>query len=758
MKKIIYLLSIILLLTINFYAQKNDAILVGHALFKGEHLPGVNIILKGTTIGCATDITGHYYLRNLPEGKFTLRVSSIGFKTIEQEVTLVKGQTTQADFDLEEDMIMTDNVVVSGNRLEVNKKDAPVVVGLISPKLYEQTNSLNLAEGLNFQSGLRVENNCQNCGFQQVRINGLEGPYTQILIDSRPIFSALSGVYGIEQIPANMIDRVEVVKGGGSALYGANAIGGTVNIITKEPVNNNYQVLSDYSLIDGKVPETNLFANTTLITDNYNAGIVLFGSYRNRKQFDADGDGFSELSKIDGHSLGFKSYYKPGINSKIELEYHNLKEFRRGGNKFDLQPHETDITEQTDHIINGGGLSYKYLTNSFNLNLYSSIQYVKRDSYYGAEEDPNAYGNTTDLSYVIGTQSSYELSNLIFAPSNIMAGVEYNYNSLHDVMAGYNRDLKQDVKVFGLFLQNEWKSDKFNFLVGTRFDKHNLIKNLIVSPRFTFLYKPSDVVQTRLAYSKGFRAPQAFDEDLHIMAVNGEVQLIRLADNLDTEKSNSYTASIDLYPKIGDIGLNFLVESFYTKLYNVFYLQAVGEDALGNQILERRNGSGAEVYGLSLEGKLAFNANINMQFGFTFQNSKYLEAQTWSEDEEVAPSREMPRTPNQYGYLTFNYTPFNRFNINLSGKYTGSMYIQHFAGYIEKDILKKTDTFFELNTKFSYAIPFTNENAVELSVGAQNLFNSYQKDFDKGVNRDAGYLYGPTRPRTIYFGIKISSL
>ncbi len=92
---------------------------------------------------------------------------------------------------------------------------------------------LRFADGLNFQPGVRVENNCQNCGFQQVRINGLEGPYTQILVDSRPIFSAQTGVYGLEQIPANMIERVEIMRGGGSALFGSSAIAGTINIITK---------------------------------------------------------------------------------------------------------------------------------------------------------------------------------------------------------------------------------------------------------------------------------------------------------------------------------------------------------------------------------------------------------------------------------------------------------------------------------------------------------------------------------------------
>ena len=125
---------------------------------------------------------------------------------------------------MEEESFMTDEVVVSANRNEVSRKAAPVVVNVMSAKLFEMVNSTDLAKTLNYQSGLRVENNCQNCGFPQVRINGLEGPYSQILINSRPIISALSGVYGLEQIPVNMIERVEVVRGGGSALFGANAV------------------------------------------------------------------------------------------------------------------------------------------------------------------------------------------------------------------------------------------------------------------------------------------------------------------------------------------------------------------------------------------------------------------------------------------------------------------------------------------------------------------------------------------------------
>lgn len=196
----------------NVTLNPSDANIIGHVIDRktGEHLSFINIFLEGTTIGTTTDATGHYYLKNLPEGKFKLTMKSLGYVTQTKEIRLKKGNTLEINFDAVEDAIALDGVVVSANRNETTRRMAPSLVNVLDTKTFETTHSPTLADGLNFQPGIRVENNCQNCGFQQVRINGLEGPYTQILVDSRPIFSALTGVYGLEQIPANMIERVEI--------------------------------------------------------------------------------------------------------------------------------------------------------------------------------------------------------------------------------------------------------------------------------------------------------------------------------------------------------------------------------------------------------------------------------------------------------------------------------------------------------------------------------------------------------------------
>lgn len=168
-------------------------------------------------MGTVTGDDGHFRLKDVPAGKYTLKVQLMGYASQTKTVVVSNEYTVDLHFVMEKEDIMMDEVVVSANRNETNRRVAPVVVNVMNSKLFETVNSTDLAKSLSYQSGLRVENNCQNCGFPQVRINGLEGPYSQLLINSRPVMSALSGVYGLEQIPVSMIERVEVVRGGGSA-------------------------------------------------------------------------------------------------------------------------------------------------------------------------------------------------------------------------------------------------------------------------------------------------------------------------------------------------------------------------------------------------------------------------------------------------------------------------------------------------------------------------------------------------------------
>jgi len=440
------------------------------------------------------------------------------------------------------------------------------------------------------------------------------------------------------------------------------------------------------------------------------------------------------------------------------MEYHTINEFRRGGNLLDEPPHETDITEQTEHNIHSGNIGYDFSSTNYKhkLSVYFSGQLIDRKSYYGAQRDLNAYGDTDDNTFVQGIQYHFVMDTLLFMPAQLTLGQEYNYNKMTDRMPGYDRLLNQKVNTKSLFLQNEWKNTNLSILLGGRLDKHNLIKDAIFSPRLNVRYSPTPFIGLRAGYSTGFRAPQAFDEDLHVTAVGGEVSIIRLAPDLKEERSNTVNFSADFYNAFGSVQTNLLIEGFYTHLKDVFLLEKIGKDDQDNLLLERRNGSGAVVKGINIEGKIVPNRSLRFQMGATFQKSTYDEPEVWSDNENIAPQRRMFRTPDQYGYFTANYSMKEKLNFSLSGIYTGSMLVQHFAGFIPEDTEVVTSSFFDLSFKIAYNFKPVSNTRLQLNAGVQNIFNSYQNDFDQGPLRDSGYIYGPSLPRTFFAGLKFS--
>ena len=758
MKRIFSALAAALCVVLSALAQETDTHIYGHVIDKatGEHLPYIVVMLKGTTIGVTTENTGHYMIRNIPEGSFTVEVSAIGYKTQTREIKVRRGRSYEVNFTLEEDFVQIDGVIVSATRSETTRRMSPTLVNVVGMDTYNKTNATTVAQGLVFQPGIRVENNCQNCGFQQVRINGLDGQYTQILIDSRPIFSSLAGVYGIEQLPANMVDRVEIMRGGGSALFGSSAIAGTINIITKEPVRNSSSISHTVTSIAG----SSAFHNTTdinasIVSEDNKLGLAVFGQNTSKDAWDANGDGFTELSKISGQTVGFRGYIKTGLYSKVTAEYHHLQEFRRGGDNLDLPPHEAMIAEQTEHGINTGGLKYDWFSKNqkHRLNAFVSMQHIDRESYYGAGQDPNAYGKTTDLTWVGGAQYVYKMGRCLFMPSDLTVGMEYNEDYLRDNMWGYDRVTDQTVRILSAYAQNEWKNERWGILLGGRLDKHSLMERLIFSPRANLRYNPSENINFRASYSYGFRAPQAFDEDLHIDNVGGTVSMIRLADDLRVEKSQSVSISADMYHRWGDWQGNFLVEGFFTDLADVFALKELGLNEEGILIKERHNESGARVFGGNLEGKIAWRNRFQMQLGVTVQKSEYKEARSWSDD--VAVTKKMFRTPDIHGYLTASYNPMKALTLALTGTYTGSMLIEHHAGMIAQNVTMTTPDFWDMGFKAAYDFKLYSSFSLQINAGVQNIFNSFQNDFDSGADRDSGYIYGPTLPRTFFFGVKL---
>ena len=741
------------------HEKKSDAHIAGHVLdaHTQEHLSFVNVQVEGTALGCLTDESGHFYLKNLPEGELTIVFSMMGYETEKRTVTLRRDTLIEMNVAIAETSFMIDNVVVTANKYETKQREVATIVNVISPLIIESTTSNSMADVLNFQTGLRVEETCSNCGVPQIRINGLEGQYTQILMDSRPIFSSLASVYGLEQLPAGMVDRIEVIRGGGSALYGANAIAGVVNIITKEPSRNSFNISNTSAFTQKGTYDINTNMNASVVSENQKAGLFLFGVQRNRQQYDRDDDGYSDIPHLNSTTVGFRSYFKTSDYSKITAEYHHTTEFRRGGYGIDsLQPHESPLTEQLKHNIDAATAKWDMYTadNKHFVSVYTSFQHIARDSYFGTNYNPNAYGKSTDIVSVTGAQYRFSYPCGIMN-ADLSAGAEYSYNQLRDQILGYDRNTLQRVHLGGGYVQNEWKNKQWSILVGGRLEQHSLLDKPVFSPRANIRYTPIEPIILRLSYASGYRAPQIYEEDLHVGAVGGEVSLISLADTLKPEYSHSISGSIDMYKRFGKWDLNLTLEGFFTQLNDVFTLVENGHDAQGNLLLTRTNASGARVAGMNIEAKVGFGHLLTFQAGYTYNHSRYIEPLQWSENPNIAPQRRMFRTPDHYGYFLCNIEPVEHFHIVTNGKVTGNMLVQHFAGYVPEDEEVTTPTFFEWDIKLCYDIPLYKHYTLEINAGVKNILDQFQSDLDKGMDRDAGFIYGPATPRTFFAGINL---
>ncbi|WP_035758353.1 TonB-dependent receptor [Hugenholtzia roseola] len=799
-----FVLSFFCVLSLSLQAQKA---IKGSVRAQNEPLPFATLQIVGTTIGTLTDTSGEFYLpiadslwQKWIEGKenivlkasfsgYTAQTRIFGYEDFRKQPIL------HQHFELKTLFEELQQVVVTGNRFEQAENESVVRVQLIDKATLRQVQACNLAEGLRFQSGVRLETNCQTCNYTQLRMNGLGGNYSQILIDNRPIFSALMGLYGLEQVSSQLVERIEIVRGGGSALYGANAIGGTVNVITKNPTEKSYEAGYTYQNIAGS-SEHQVEGAANWVSKTGETGFSLLFNGRERDFYDHNGDAFSELPFLQIANAGLKFFHQPADNKTIKASLHHLYEYRFGGqmqaqNRRDFNPIEAAQAEEREHSVWIASSEYQYNFNQNNtkLSLYWAAQHTNRAHFTGIEPDEPSeiatyrlqppYGTSQNQTQQIGFQLNHYSKKISvgkkdFGTHLLTTGAEFLYESIQDEIPAYRYLIDQNTQNVGFFLQSDWQlSEKFNLLSGLRLDRHNLVETPILSPRVAILYNFLPTFQGRVSWGKGFRAPQAFDSDLHIAFAGGGISRVQIAPDLAPEFSNSLSASLRYDKPLEKLIFGFTLEGFYTKLRNAFTLEGIGTDAFG-EIFEKRNGAGATVGGTTFEARFNYDKKLQVEAGFTLQNSLFSEPIAYIEG--LAPTRVFLRTPNEYGFFNLNFSPDKlaflglknlkkRLQISFNGVYTGRMQVAHFAGAPEQseDAYKTTPTFLELGCRMAYQFDLLgakkdlnkNKTTLELALGMKNIANAYQTDFDTGKNRDSNFIYGAAQPRTIFVSIKI---
>lgn len=723
---------------------------------------------QGSPIGDATIVNtqnNQTYTAN-PEGVFSLEnvcvsqklrliISAPGFKSLDTSFTLASsGKMVILVLHPISDK-MLEEVVVSGSREAMYRANVAQKIEVISGKMFRVAGAVTMGEGLCFSPGLRVETNCQTCNFTQLRMNGLAGDYSQILVNSRPLFTGLTGLYGLDQFPPSVIERIEVIRGGGSVLYGANAIAGTVNIITRKPVANETDIELTGRLVGGKATGYNLTAVSSLIGNGGKSGVTFNINARQQQPFDANNDGFSEIPKISGLNAGINAFKTWRERHELEIWTYAIAEERFGGDNLSGPPELTTQSEFRRQLTTMGGADYKYLQKDGNgsLRFYTSGQFTQRRHYTGINGE-DGWGNTRAGTFQLGGQWNRRWKHGRWRHA-FVSGAEAIADNTFDEIKAFNYLIDQQTRQIGIFIQDDLSiGERWKLSAGYRMNFHNFLETPVSTPRLSVQHLTPTGWNFRAGYAIGFKPPQAFEADMHIAFAGGGISRIVIDPALVSEKSQSWTASVTKTLSGEDYKWEWSMDGFYTKLANPFVLVENGLDSLGNLTLLRTNGPNAQVYGISLSARRVTTRGFEVDGGITMQRNFYDSAIVWSEEAESTAN--FLRTPNIYGYMLANVPLTKQLALNTTLTITGPMYVPHFGGApgVPDDRLVHTQSFFDWSLRMIWK--FKRLKGIQADVGVRNILNSYQSDFDTTKNRDSNFIYGPALPRTLQAGLRYS--
>ncbi len=638
--------------------------------------------------------------------------------------------------------VILDDVVVTGTRTEKLLSEVPVRTELVGRDQIDVSAARSVADAVEFTPGVRVNNACQNCGFATLSLLGLEGKYSQVLIDGLPSLSGLALVYGLEHIPAEMIHRIEIVKGGGSSVYGPGAVGGVVNIIPRDPQENTVRGYGRAEDMDGVTNWSSGF-HGSIVAEDWNSGLTFFGQADKLSPYDRNGDGFTEVARRDLTAFGVRALRYVGSRGHLTLDYGRVYEDRRGGDQLENPPFMSEIAEWVRTTRDAVTVSWQDRPGTvWDYRLSVSHADTRRDTYYGSGGDDGAYGSTRNPLWVLDGQVNHYLGN-----HTLSWGLQYQSDALEDEHPAYDRLIDERYENTGGFVQDDWLiAPPLALIVGLRLDKHSALSDPVVSPRAALKYTPATDVSIRGSVATGFLAPQVFDEDLHIEIAGGAAQVIRNADDLKEESSRSYTLGVEVTPALGDGFLLGEVNAFYTELEDAFALTDERDDPLTPEDeFYRINAGGADVYGVEVSTGY-MQGPFEGQVGVVLQQAEYDEPQDFDSTDFFYMSETS-------GVFRLYWRDPRTVDLFVGARYYGKMKVPHYAGYIAEDRLETTPSFLAIDVSLSRAIR-VGDDALTLGLGCKNITDDYQDDFDQGPDRDAGYVYGPRLPRTWYVSAK----
>ncbi len=635
-------------------AQAQTASLSGFVKFEdGQAAQFVNVYVQGTNIGSTTKKDGSFKLEKIPVGEQMVIASFIGFKKEVKKLVFEAGQFQKVIFKLNEETNLMNDVVVTGTMKEMSRSNSPVPVEVYTAKYFENNKSASVFEAMQNVNGVRPQLNCSVCNTGDIHINGLEGPYTMVLIDGMPIVSGLSTVYGLTGIPASLIERVEIVKGPASTLYGSEAVGGLINVITKKPIN---APLFSADLYGTSWGEMNLDIGAKYkINKKVNA---LFGlNYFNYDNpIDNNNDGFTDITLQDRISFFNKISVKREKNRAFNIGTRYVYEDRWGG----------AMKWRPD--FRGGDSIYGESIYTSRWELFGNYQFPTSENinlqFSANGHDQNSvYGNTIyQADQKIGF-SQLTWNKELYTGHDFLIGAAYRYTFYDDntpatLSKDGLRNKPQETHLPGVFIKDQVSINEFNsLLLGVRYDNNSLHGN-IFSPRINYKWNTSgNKTVVRLSLGNGFRVANVFTEDHAALTGSREVVF---AGELNPETSRNANLNVvkRLYSKEGAyIGLDASV--FYTYFDNRI---VPDYETNPNQIIyDNLNGSAASK-GVSL------NLDITLQNGLKIMGGATLMDVTIDEEGEEV---QQLLTENFTAVWSIEYL-IQKWNLKLN--YTGNIY------------------------------------------------------------------------------------
>ena len=624
--------------------------ITGTILYAGDPQPFVNISLSGTKLGAVSDDQGFFEILDIPQKQYHLIASMVGFETVKLEIDL-KGNAHQIiTIHMQEIQSSLDEIVLSGTMKPVTKLESPVPVDVYHASFFLKNPNPSIFESLQNVNGVRPQLNCNVCNTGDIHINGLEGPYTMVLIDGMPIVSGLSTVYGLTGIPQSLIDRVEIVKGPGSTLYGSEAVGGIINIITKSAIS---APAASADIFASGWGEVNADMGLKYDFSQKTSGLLGINYFNYQNPIDNNGDGFTDLTLQNRISVFNKFNFDRKKNRLFSLAARYIYEDRWGGQM------DWTAEDRGNDAVYGESI-YTSRWETFGLYQLPTRENLMLQFSANGHHQNSYYGTTFFLAdqFIGFGQLTW---NKLLKSHDLLVGASYRY-TLYDDNTAATTDLEGNIKssihLPGIFVQDEVHIDTQNKIVGALRYDHNSIHGHIFTPRINYKWNSRDKNNVfRISAGNGYRVANVFTED-HA-ALTGAREVV-FTEELKPE--TSWNVNLNYVKKIFTKNNTFI--GLDTSVFYTYFDNRILPDyeTNPNQIIYSNLEGYAISKGFSANTDMTFPSGLKILTGITLMDVSI---------HENGESFQQLLTESFQGVWSLSY-PILNWDLNLD--YTGNLY------------------------------------------------------------------------------------